>query len=156
MFVEDYSLDPTTAKIKFKSKFPIIDLTGADVNSYIRNKYKEVSKINQDKITNIEKIFKLYDSNGNIISKVISFKNNNDKTDNNKFVIIANDNIFDNLSDNMIGQYFMDCTYKTPYLPKFKLTVISGYHNQQKKSVLCSFVLIHKENEITFNAYLHI
>ena len=29
--------------------------------------------------------------------------------------------------------------------------VISGYHNQ-KKTVLCSFVLIHKENEIIFNA----
>ena len=107
MFVEDYNLEPTTAKIIFKRKFPSIDLTGADINSYTRNKYKESSKINYDKLINTEKIFKLYDANGNIVSKVISFEKNNDKKDNNKFIIIGKDNMLNNLSDNMIGQYFI-------------------------------------------------
>ena len=110
MLIGNYSLDPATSKIKFKSKFPSIDLTWAYVNSYIRNKFKEACKINNEKIRNTKKIFKLYDSNGNIISKVISFENNKDKITYNKYVLIANGNMLDNLSDNMIGQYFMDYT----------------------------------------------
>ena len=34
MFIEDYSLEPITAKIKFKSKFSSINSPGKYVNSY--------------------------------------------------------------------------------------------------------------------------
>ena len=53
MFINDYNLYSSLAKINFKKKFPNQDLTGADVNIMIKNKYnkyKEASKINNNKL----------------------------------------------------------------------------------------------------------
>ena len=77
MFLKDYTLDPTIAKSIFKNKFPNIDLSGTDINTYITTKYKEAKAINNDKIINKEKIFKLLDEKGNVISKVYDFQNEN-------------------------------------------------------------------------------
>lgn len=65
MFLKDYTLDPTITKSIFKNKFPNIDLSGNDINTYITTKYKEAKAINNDKIINKEKIFKLLDEKGN-------------------------------------------------------------------------------------------
>ena len=50
MFIEDYKITPTEAKIIFKKKFPNIDITDKDINTYINTKYKESKVINQEKI----------------------------------------------------------------------------------------------------------
>ena len=78
MFINDYNLDPTLAKINFNKKFHNMDLTEADINNMIKNKYKEACKINNNKIQNTEKLFKLYDNNGLLISKVIDLEDVND------------------------------------------------------------------------------
>ena len=60
--------------------------------------------------------------------------------------------MLDNLSNNLITQYFMDCTYKAVSRanPKYKLMVIPAFNNHINKTVLCSFILLHKEDESTF------
>lgn len=60
--------------------------------------------------------------------------------------------MLDNLSNNLIAQYFMDSTYKAvpPANPKYKLMVISAFNNHINKTVLCCFILLHKEDESTF------
>jgi len=50
----------------------------------IKNKYKESFKINNNKIQNTEKLFKLYDINGLLISKVIDL---DDVNESNKKII---------------------------------------------------------------------
>ena len=47
MFINDYNLEPTLAKINFNKKFLNIDLTGTDINNMTKNKYKEACKINK-------------------------------------------------------------------------------------------------------------
>ena len=58
-----------------------------------------------------------------------------------------------NLSNNMIEQYYMDCTYKCvpPSIYKFKLMVISGIDISANKIVLCLFVLLMNEKKLTFD-----
>ena len=60
--------------------------------------------------------------------------------------------MLDNLLNNLITQYFMDCSYKEVPLtfPKYNLMVISAFNNNINKTVLCSFILIYKKNESTF------
>ena len=41
MFIEDYKITPTEAKIIFRKQFPNIDLADQDINTYINTKYKE-------------------------------------------------------------------------------------------------------------------
>ena len=50
MFIENYKITPTEAKIKFNKIFPKIDISDKDINSYIATKYKESKIINQEKI----------------------------------------------------------------------------------------------------------
>lgn len=112
MIINDYNLDPTLEKVNFNKKFPNIDLTVADINNMVKNKYKEACKINNNKIQNTQKLIKLYDNNDLLISKVIDLDDVSDSNKkNNKFILIENDKMLDNLSNNLIVQYFMDCTY---------------------------------------------
>ena len=154
LFLKDYTLDPTTAKSIFSRRFPNIDLTGNDINTYIKTKYKESQKINHEKIKNTEKIFSLCDENGILLSKVIDINEENNQIKYKKIILIANNEMIENFKNNQITQYFMDCTYKAvpPSTPKFKLMIISAYDNQKKKTVICSFILLHKEDEITFTS----
>ena len=152
MFLKDYTLDPTIAKSIFKNKFPNIDLSGADINTYITTKYKEAKAINNDKIINKEKIFKLLDEKGNVISKVYDFQNeNNNKIQ--KYIIIGKESMFNNIKNNKISQFFMDCTYKcvNQSSPRFKLMVLTGFDPEEKKTKLCAFILINNEDESTFD-----
>ena len=61
--------------------------------------------------------------------------------------------MLDNLKDNLINEYFMDCTYKI--VPSnsnnFKLMVLSGYNSSKNKTMLCLFALITNEKEYTFS-----
>ena len=61
--------------------------------------------------------------------------------------------MLDNLKSNKILQYFFDCTYKAvpPSKPKFKLLVLNGFDYEDKKTKLCTFILINKEDESTFD-----
>ena len=157
MFINDYNLDPTLAKVNFNKKFPNIDLSGADVNIMIKNKYKESCKFNNNRIQNTEKLFKLYDNNGTKISKVIEFDNN--KENNNikdKFILIANDKMIENLSNNLVTQYFMDCTYKAvpPSTPRYKLMVITAFENHTNKTLISALYCYIKKMNIHLNLYL--
>ena len=77
-------------------------------------------------------------------------KKNNNKQDH--FILLGTINIFANLKDNLINQYFMDCTYSAvpSSIYKYKLLVICGYNQSKDKTVLYGFILMHNENENTF------
>ena len=152
LFLEDYRLTPVEAKDKFKSKFPNIDLSGKDINTYINTKCRDAKNINKDKIINTEKCFQMLDEKGNNISKVVEYPDEKDVSKKLKFIILGNDDILTNLKNNNINQYFMDCTYKAvpPNIYKLRLMVISGFDFNLKKTVLCGFILLPHENEYTF------
>lgn len=48
----------------------------------------------------------------------------------------------------------MDCTYKAvpPSTPRYKLMVITAFDNHTNKTLICSFILLHKEDEYTFKS----
>ena len=108
-----------------------------------------MKKIHSENIKNTATLFELKDNNGIVISKIEEYVdiNNEPKI----LILIGNENMFNNLKDNQINQYFFDCTYKMvpPNKHKFKLMVLIGY-NLQKTTVLCLFVLIANEKEYTF------
>lgn len=110
MFLEDYRLTPVKAKDRFKNKFPNINLSGNDINTYINTKYREAKTINRDKILNTEKYFKMLDEEGKNISKVIEFIDDLDNKEKFKFILIGKDDILINLKNNNINQFFMFCT----------------------------------------------
>ncbi len=152
LFLKDYRLTPVEAKDKFKTKFPNIDLTGNDINTYINTKYREAKNINRDKILNTEKYFKMLDEEGKNISNVIEYIDESDKNEKFKFIIIGKEELLINLKNNNINQFFMDCTYKAvpPNIYNLKLMVISGFDVNLKKTILCAFILLPKENVYTF------
>ena len=58
-------------------------------------------------------------------------------------ILIANEEMYNNLKDNQINQFFFDCTYKMvhPNKNKFKLMVLSGFNIVSKKKLyyVCLF-----------------
>ena len=50
LFLEDYRLIPIEAKDKFKLKFPNIDLTSKDINTYINAKSRNAKILNEIKL----------------------------------------------------------------------------------------------------------
>ena len=62
--------------------------------------------------------------------------------------------MLNNLKDNLVNEYFMDCTYKIvpPNSNNFKLMVLSGYNFTKNKTILGLFSLISNEKEYTFSA----
>ena len=146
LFNEDENLFPMNAKEIFHKKFPSIEIN-KDIDSYIEVKYREIKKIHSEKIVNSKGIFKFLDNEGNNISHIIEYDNGNNNNKKLKIVIIANDNMLNNLKDNLINKYFMDCTYKIipPNNNNFKLMVLSGYNSTKNKTMLCLFALITNE-----------
>ena len=67
-------------------------------------------------------------------------------------MLIANEDMYNNLKDNQINQFFFDCTYKLvpPNKHNFRLMVLCGYNSHIKKTKLCLFVLLSNEKEETF------
>ena len=64
-----------------------------------------------------------------------------------------------NLSNNLIEEFFMDCTYSAvpPSIYKYKLMVLCGYEKNIKKTLLCCFILLINENVDTFeNIYKYL
>jgi len=84
--------------------------------------------------------------NNEQISEVYNYYSPEDtnKTNEFKFVIIGIIEILNNLSNNMIDQFYMDCTYSTlpPSIYKFKLMAISGHSYNDNTTVLCAFILV--------------
>ena len=56
--------------------------------------------------------------------------------------------------NNYIDQFFMDCTYRAvpSHLYNFKLMIITGLDLNKNKTVLCSLILLIRENEVTFKS----
>ena len=61
--------------------------------------------------------------------------------------------MLNNLKDNLINKYLMDCTYKIipPNNNNFKLMVLSGYNSTKNKTMICLFALITNEKKNTFS-----
>ena len=156
MFLRDYNLMPTFAKINFHKKFPNIDITQKEIDNYIYGKYREARVINKEKMENIEKIFHLKDDNGIEIAQTIDYeiKLENNETEKLKFIIIANKDMLLNLKNNLIDEFFIDTTYSCvpPSVHNFKLFVINGFEFESKKTDICSFILIMNEKYETFTS----
>ena len=45
LFINDITLDPIIAKSVFKNKFPNVDISGSDTDTYIITKYWEAKNI---------------------------------------------------------------------------------------------------------------
>ena len=102
----------------------------------------------------------LKDENGNIISHVINYKNEEENKEVDQFIIIGNEQMLAQFKNNFIDPFFMDCTYRAvpPNKYKYRLMVIVGYDLNKKKTVLCSFILLKNEKEKSFKLifeYLH-
>ena len=156
MFLNNPNLTPTEAKIQFKKKFPILKIDTKNIQKYIETKYRQATKENKENIGNYNSLIDIRDNEGNKLSHLITFNyNDNSEIENNKednFILIGKKEMFFNLKNNMINQYFMDCTYSAvpPSVHKYRLMVICGYNHSTDKTVLCAFILIHRENEKTF------
>lgn len=101
-----------------------------------------MKKLHSEKIINTKSLFELQDRERNKISYVLDYNDKENPEKEYKMVLIANENIYNNLKNNQITQFFMDCTYKMVLLNKknFKLMVLCGYDIQKKKHV-CVFFL---------------
>ena len=74
MFINDYKLSPTQAKIKFNENFPNLKIDTKEISVYIDTKYRGANNLNEEKIHNYNSIIELYDNNGEKISNIIKFK----------------------------------------------------------------------------------
>ena len=63
--------------------------------------------------------------------------------------------MLNNLSNNMIDQFYIDCTYSTvpPSIYKFKLMAISGDNYNDNATALCAFILVLNEKSIHLMKY---
>ena len=79
-------------------------------------------------------MFKFLDKSNNNISNTIEYADENNPEKNHKIIIIVNTAMLNNLIDNFIEQYFIDCSYKIvpPNCYNFKLMVLSGYNIHEK------------------------
>ena len=123
--MDNLNISPTEAKIMFKKKFKNIQIDTKEISSYIETKYREASKINKENMGNYKSIIDIRDNDGNKITNIIC---NNDVSEENisekdHFILIGTDDILANLKDNLMDQYFMDCTYSAvpPSIYKYKL-----------------------------------
>ena len=89
-----------------------------------------MKKIHSEKIINIESLFRFMDNNNNNIAKVIDYNSENNPNKIYKLVLIGNADMYNNLKDNQINQFFFDCTYKLvlPNKHRFRLMVLCGYN----------------------------
>lgn len=118
LFFEDENLIPTLAKEKFHTKFPNININEKEIDNYIKVKHREMKKLHSEKIINTKSLFELQDREGNKISYVLDYNDKENPEKEYKMVLIANENIYNNLKNNQITQFFMDCTYKMVPLNK--------------------------------------
>lgn len=112
LFYEDENLIPTIAKEKFHNKFPNININEKEIDNYIKVKHREMKKVHIEKIINTKSLFELQDREGNKISYVLDYQDKENPEKEYKMVLIANVNMYNNLKNNQITQFFMDCTYK--------------------------------------------
>lgn len=154
-FLNNFQLKTIDAKIEFAKNFPNIKLSEKSINTYILTKYREASNVNDEKIKNTNNIFIMKDDNNEKISETYNYYSPEDieKKNELKFVIIGAKEMIKNLSNNLIDQFYMDCTYSTvpPSIFKFKLMAISGHDCHNNTTVLCVFILLMNEKKYTFD-----
>ena len=107
LFNDDPNLMPIQAKDIFKNKYPHIDLSSKEIEHTIRSQYRIIKQLYSEKITNTECLFKFIDNNNNNISKVIDYNLENNPNKIYKLVLIANEDMYNNLKDNQINQFFL-------------------------------------------------
>ena len=71
-----------------------------------------MKKIHSEKIKNTKTLFEIQDNSGNIISKTIEYNEPNDDTKIFKIIIISKEMMLNNLKNNQINQFFMNCKYR--------------------------------------------
>ena len=74
LFLNDFQLTPTDAKITFHKKFPNINLNDKSLETYIYTKYREANKANKEKIVNNESLFHIKDNDNNELTETINYK----------------------------------------------------------------------------------
>ena len=74
LFLNDFQLTPTDAKIIFHKKFPNINLNDKSLETYIYTKYREANKANKEKIVNNESLFHIKDNDNNELTETINYK----------------------------------------------------------------------------------
>ena len=127
---------------------------------HTETKYSQATKKNKENTGNYNSLIDIRDDDGNKLSHLITFNyDGNSEIENNKednFILIGNQEMLSNLKNNMINQYFMDCTFSEDPLSvhKYRLMVICGYNHSTDKTVLCGFILILRENEKTFEIFI--
>ena len=73
LFLEDPCLMPIEAKEKFHDKFPNIDISTKENDTYIRTQYRIIKKIHTEKIKNTDTLFQLLNKEGKNLSTVIKY-----------------------------------------------------------------------------------
>ena len=122
----------------------------------IKNSLEDLLKYINKEIPNfIYKIYDIeYDYSNNKNKKAISQRRKE------KIIFFGTKNMFENLNNIDVKQYFLDITYKI--IPQkfkpYKMLTIKGFNTNTKQSVLCTLVCIKYEDEISIYysmKYLH-
>ena len=142
LILNEFHLTHTDVKILFHKKFPFINLKDKSLDTYIYYKYKEVNKINKERINNTESLFHIKDENNNELTEAINYKIDGNEEEL-KFVIIGTNEMLNNIQNNLIEKFFMEITYSCvpQNKKKFNLIVLCNYEIETNKTSLCSFKL---------------
>ena len=142
-----YNVSDINAKILFMEKFGISLSNNLSkriwgIASYITLKERDKRSINI-LFSYIHIKWILVDNNNKKISKEYFYKVpiENGEFKEKSFIIICNDNMRENMKKNSFRSINFDCTYKciTPTPNKYRLLVLSGYDNLEKKYYLERF-----------------
>ena len=149
-FILYFCISVINTKILFTEKFGI---------PLSNNLFKRIGGIvsyitlkERDKRTIKQKNLDLVDDNNKKIAFEYFYKipTDNDEYKENSFIIICNDKMRENMKKNSIRSFYFDCTYKcVPPTPnKYRLLVLSGFDNIDKKTILNCFVLCSNEKNL--------
>ncbi len=161
LFKNKIATDKLDAIDKFKLKFGndlTIKLSDNDINF---EKSKMTSDIKDDNLLNLISCIKKEIKNLIIkktdISYYIKYYNKHQKIYKNikkeeEIIYFGTKEMFENLNNNNITQYFLDVTYQIiPYKFKpYKLFTIKGFDNNNKFTKLCCLILIKYEDTKSF------
>ena len=151
-----YNVSDINAKILFMEKFGISLSNNLSkriwgIASYITLKERDKRSIKL-------KILNLIDNNNKKISHNYFYKVHieNVECKEKSFIIICNDNKRENMKKKSVYSFHFYCTYKCilPTPNKYRLLVLSGSDNLEKKTVLCCFILCSDEKKLLLKVFL--
>ena len=154
-FKNNYNSSEENCKLFFKEKLKNV----FEIDSKIENEIKKSKfSINYTKgcfLTMLNKLENLIDENNNRMTYIIEYVHYNKikkSNENLNMYIIMNKNMYNEIKNQNIYQYFGDATFRCvpPSFRTYRLYVISGFNILNKRTKILSYILIPNETEMTY------